>query len=290
MYYTGFADEASKDFDLQIKATKALGWKNIESRAIGDSSLAFLSDEKFDEICQKLEEADIKINCYGSGIGNWAKPINESPDSSYEEFRLAIPRMQKLGTKMVRIMSFKVTEEQRDTDWFDEVVKRMKVLAKMAEDAGVICVHENCMNWGGLSYEHTLRLMDAVQSPNFKLVFDTGNPFFSDDVRGDKPYKRQSAWEFYKAVKEHIIYVHIKDGYEDEDGKAIFTFGGDGKGDVKRIVKDLLDNGYDGGFSMEPHMAFVFHDADVKAKEEFAYNNYIEYGKRFMKLVEELKN
>jgi hypothetical protein len=41
---------------------------------------------------------------------------------------------------------------------------------------------------------------------------------------------------------------------------------------------------------MEPHMAFVFHDADVKAKEEFAYNNYIEYGKRFMKLVEELKN
>jgi hypothetical protein len=31
----------------------------------------------------------------------------------------------------------------------------------MAEDAGLLCVHENCMNWGGLSYEHTLKLLEA---------------------------------------------------------------------------------------------------------------------------------
>ena len=34
MYYTGFADEAANDLATQIKATKELGWSNIESRRI----------------------------------------------------------------------------------------------------------------------------------------------------------------------------------------------------------------------------------------------------------------
>ena len=71
--------------------------------------------------------------------------------------------------------------------------------------------------------------------------------------------------------------------------KEVYTFPGEGDGDVKRIIKDLLDNGYDGGFSMEPHMAVVFHDDSVKSESDIQYNNYIEYGKRFMKIVDEIK-
>ena len=44
MYLTGFADEAGKDIDTQIKATLELGWKNIELRAIGEKNLAFSPD------------------------------------------------------------------------------------------------------------------------------------------------------------------------------------------------------------------------------------------------------
>ena len=59
---------------------------------------------------------------------------------------------------------------------------------------------------------------------------------------------------------------------------------------MQRIVTDLLRNGYDGGFSMEPHMKNVFHESvgeDQRAQEKF--DNYVEYGRRFEKLVEEAK-
>lgn len=289
MYFTGIADEAGAELDVQLKATKELGWKFIESRKIGSSSIAFMDDREFYNVCEKLDKAKIKINCFASGIANWSKPITEAPDSSYDEMKKAIPRMHTLGIKHIRIMSFNVPKELREKDFTKEVIKRVKTLVKMAEDGGVICLHENCMNWGGLSYEHTLKLLDGIKSPAFKLVFDIGNPVFNDDVRGNAPYKKQSAWEFYSAVKGHIAHIHVKDGRV-ENGKDIFTFPGEGDADVKKIVKDLLDNGYDAGFSIEPHMVTVFHDATAgKSNADECYKNYIEYGKRFMKIVESCK-
>jgi hypothetical protein len=41
---------------------------------------------------------------------------------------------------------------------------------------------------------------------------------------------------------------------------------------------------------MEPHMSVVFHeDADESDKSKAMLDNYIEYGRRFMKLVAESK-
>ena len=44
-----------------------------------------------------------------------------------------------------------------------------------------------------------------------------------------------------------------------------YCYPGDGSGDVRAIMIDLLKTGYDGGFSIEPHVANVFHDADLPA-------------------------
>ncbi|MCF6176016.1 MAG: sugar phosphate isomerase/epimerase [Victivallaceae bacterium] len=293
MYFTGFADEAGKDFDLQLKATKELGWENIETRALLSGNLASISDEEFEQVCEKLDANGIKFNCFGSGIANWSQNITDSPEPSYEELRKAIPRMEKLGIKMVRMMSFAVPEELRpqSMDYFDEVVKRVQVLTKMAEHAGILLVHENCTNWGGLSYEHTLKLLDKVNSPNFKLVFDTGNPVLHKDYRGDAPYSYQNAWEFYSNVKEHIVYIHIKDGIIDADDKMVYSFPGEGAGYVRKILTDAFKNGYDGGISIEPHMAFVFHDSSQNKDQadELAYQNYVEYGHKMMILVDSIK-
>ena len=44
-----------------------------------------------------------------------------------------------------------------------------------------------------------------------------------------------------------------------------------------------------GGFSMEPHLAVVYHDASIQTPEAIKYANYVEYGRRFMKLLDEVK-
>lgn len=290
MYFTGFADEASGNIDTQIKVTKELGWSNIESRALFGKNLGSISDAEFEQLQEKLAAAGVSINCYGSAVANWANPITESPEKSYTEMRNALPRMQKLGTKMIRIMSFAVPQELKATAWEleEEVIKRLQVIVKMAEDAGVICVHENCMNWGGLSYEHTLRLCERLgSSPAFRLVFDTGNPVFNDDY-SKSPLRKQSSWEFYRNVRDYVVYIHIKDG-KMIDGNMKFMFGGEGDGDVRRILTDAFSRGYDGGISIEPHMNKVFHDPNGEVNERLCCENYVEYGRCMEALVADIK-
>jgi sugar phosphate isomerase/epimerase len=288
MYLTGFADEAAAGLDRQIEATLELGWLDIESRNINGRNITDISDDEFEDVCAKLGEAGVRINCFGSAVANWGKKIDEPFDSSLAETRRAIPRMQRLGTRMIRIMSFAVLPDRQPDDQMEEErFRRLRELQRMFTDAGITPVHENCMNYGGMGWPYTLKLLDNV--PGLKLVFDTGNPVFSDDRSKPLPYPKQSAWEFYSHVKEHIAYVHIKDGVWDAaEKKPVFTFAGDGDGDVRRIVKDLLDSGYDGGFSMEPHLAVVHHDPTLTAAEDIRYANYVEYGRRFMRLLAEL--
>ena len=284
MFYTGFADEAANDLDLQLNALELLGWHHLEARNLFNGNLASISDEEFEILQEKLQEKNISINCFGSSIGNSGNSILASPESSYEEMRKAIPRMQKLGIKMVRMMSFGIPKEEKESameKYLDEVVKRVKVLCNMAEEAGILCAHENCVNFGGLSAEHTLRILEKVDSPALKLIMDTGNPVFSDDMSKPFPRPKQSSWEFYSKVKEFVVYIHIKDAVMDGE-KIIYTFPFEGHGDVEKIVKDMLKNGYNGGFSIEPHL---FHRLDKSIPEEerqkMAFDLFIEYGKRF---------
>jgi sugar phosphate isomerase/epimerase len=295
MYYTGFADEAGDSIDVQIKATRELGWLFIESRSVDGVNLTNITDEKFDQVCEKLAAADVRINCLGSAVANWSRDPRREEDfeHSVEELRRAIPRMQRLGAKMIRGMSFAVVQDgEPDSPELEAIIfDKVRHLVRMCEEAGILYLHENCMNYGGLSHEHTLRLLDNVRSPHLKLVFDTGNPVFTDRRLGRKPYRKQSSWEFYAHVREWIHYVHIKDGRYIRESDGIFpeveyTFPGEGDGDVARIVRDLLQTGYDGGFSIEPHLAVVYHDDSTQPADEVRYSNYVEYGRRFMRLVE----
>ena len=301
MFLTGFADEAGSSIDIQIKATKELGWKYIEARSIGSKNLSTLDEAEFEELCTKLNDNKIAINCYGSGIANWG--MDPRSDEDFEKSKKllydAIPRMHKLNIKMLRGMSFKTpTDIAPDAPELEKVIfAKVNELVKICEDNGIMYGHENCMNYGGLSYLHTLKLIDNIKSKAFTLIFDTGNPVFNYRRIGNPPYALQSSWEFYHYVKEFISYVHIKDGtavpLEDNVTRPAckYCWAGDGSGDVRPILIDLLKNGYDGGFSMEPHVAAVFHDASENSTdlEEVKYSSYVEYGRRFEKMLNEIK-
>lgn len=302
MFLTGFADEAGADIDVQIKATRELGWKYIETRNINGKNLSTLSNAEFDSLCEKLDNNGVAFNCYGSSIANWGMDARSDEDFENSKKMLfdAIPRMHKLNIKLLRGMSFKMAvDEEPDNPELEKIIfAKVNELVKICEDNGIIYGHENCMNYGGLSHLHTLKLLDNIKSKAFTLIYDTGNPVFNYRRIGSFPYALQSSWEFYYNVKEFISYVHIKDGtaVPTEDGKTRpackYSWAGDGNGDVRAILIDLLKNGYDGGFSMEPHVAAVFHDAaeNTTDLEEIKYSSYVEYGRRFEKMLNEIKN
>ena len=299
MYYTGFADEAADSIDKQIEVTKELGWEYIESRSIDGTNITDISDQKFEEIATKLNEAGIKINCFGSAVANWGKDPREEESfkKSREELKKAIPRMKKLGTKMIRGMSYGIPKDlsPSNPELEAKIIGDIKEMVRICEEAGITYLHENCMNYYSQSYEHMDKLLTEIDSPNFKIVFDTANPLMADNRSGKAPYEKQNSWEAYQHLKEEIAYVHIKDGIFVRETEGIFpemnySYPGEGRGEVKRIIKDLLQNGYDGGFSIEPHMGAVYHDRDSQSEADARYRTYLEYGKRFMELMKEIKS
>ena len=273
MFISGIADEAGLDIDTQIHAHRELGFKHIEIRCVDGQNFTNLSDQQFAQCLEKLDQAGLQVSCFASALCNWARKITNPFEVDTAELDRAIPRMHRLNTPFIRIMSYPNDALSQD-DWKRQVVDRIKELARMAADGGIVLVHENCDGWAGQSAQHSLDLLDAVDSPALKLVYDTGNPVWHD----------QDAWDFYSQVVDHIVYVHIKDAVKTAD-QVKATFPGEGTAQVERVLTDLLARGYDSGFSIEPHIAAIIHEGKRSDPEE-TYNVYLEYGRRAMALIE----
>lgn len=293
---TGIADEAGAPLEIQIKAHQELGWDSIESRVIEvdgvKGNLHEVPEATFEKACEILAEANMSVSGFGSIIANWAHKIEDDFSITEAEIARAIPRMHKLGTKLIRIMSYAVCKDadgkDLDEQYADERIKRISEIKKRFDDAGLTVIHENCMNWGGMSKTYVQKLNDAV--PGLKWVFDTGNPVIIEDR--DRPGERQDSWEMYEAIKPHIAHIHIKDAiYNPEKKDGDYKFPGEGDGQVEKICADLLASGYEGHISIEPHVAVVFHGAGAadnlspedKAREQ--YDSYVKYGKQMEALL-----
>jgi sugar phosphate isomerase/epimerase len=291
MILTGISDEAGPSIDAQINATRELGWKHIEARAVevpgfAKANLHDIPDAAFDQVVRKLEDTGIGVYCFGSTICNWAKKVEDPFDLTLEEVRRAIPRMQRLGTKYVRIMSFKPGDD--DYTIPPECFRRVREVVNRFLDAGLQPVHENCMNYGGMSWSHALELLDKV--PGLKWVFDTANPIFNADRSKARPWPKQDPWEFWTHVRDHTVHIHVKDAtWNPAKNDADYNWPGEGQGRVRDILKDAFARGYDAGISIEPHLAVVFHDASVQASEKAMRDSYIEYGRRLEALIGEVK-
>lgn len=280
MFYSGIADEAGQDIESQIRAHRELGWGHIELRQVEGENFTAVSDEVFESVRAQLAAAEIQVSCFSSAIANWARPITCDRQIDIDDLERAIPRMHALGTPFIRVMSYPNDPDApvSESDWRNEAIARMKVLAKRAEDGGVTLVHENCSGWGGLSAENSNILLGEVDSPALKAVFDTGNPVTYE----------QDAWAYYRAVESDIAYVHIKDARRTEEGD-VYTFCGEGEGCVRAILADLLAKGYEGGVSIEPHLAAIIHTGQTDPDPRALYDSYTEYGRRLMGIVEELR-
>ncbi len=289
MILTGITDEAGALIDTQIKAVKELGWNTIEARSVEvegfpKANLHDIADEAFDVVEEKLKNGGVGVYCFGSTIANWGKKIDDPFDLS--EVERAIPRMQRLGSQYVRIMSYAVREGEDQLE--EERFHRLREITKRFLDAGITPVHENCMNYGGMSWQHALKLLENV--PGLKWVFDTANPVFNDDRSKPEPMPKQDPWEFWTHLKEHTAHIHVKDAiWDNSKNDADYTLPGKGDGAVRRILSDALESGYDAGISIEPHLAVVFHDDSVKASDEEIYQSFIGYGKALMELLDDIQ-
>ena len=291
MILTGIGDEAGNRLDSQIQATRELGWQHLEARNLElpgfpKANLHDLPDSAFDLAVDRLNAAGVRVYCFGSTVMNWAKRVADPFDLTLAEVARCVPRMQRLGTRFIRIMSFKPGDDEHRIP--TQVFARVREVTQRFLDAGLQPVHENCMNHGGMSWQHALELLDKC--PGLKWLFDTANPVFNPDRSKAKPWPRQDAWEFWEHVRDHVAHIHIKDArWNPAKNDADYTWPGEGDGRVRDILKDAFARGYDAGISIEPHMVVVYHDAGATPDEAAQRANYVEYGRRLESLITEVK-
>ena len=100
-------------------------------------------------------------------------------------------------------------------------------------------------------------------------------------------YPWQDAWQFYQAVREHIIHIHIKDCRNplDDGEEPEYVFPGEGQAYIPAIIDDLKKSDYQGFIAIEPHVATVFHAKADDVDWNQCYNSYIKYGRALESLI-----
>lgn len=247
--FAGIGDEAGVGLPDQIGSLARLGWTAIELRTVDGLAVGDLDDAAFGRLVETLQAYRCEVVGVASRIGNWSRPITGDFREDLRELEVLERRCPELGTRNVRVMSYPnagLTEQE----WGRRAVERMRRLAGRAERAGLVLVHENCSGWAGAHAKRMLALLEAVDSPALRLLFDTGNGVAY----------RYDAYELLNEIVEHVTHVHIKDATGSAE-QPVYTLPGTGRARVAECLRLLLDRGYVGWWSIEPHLAVQPHQA-----------------------------
>ena len=277
--FTGFADEAERTLDGQISTLQEVGWNAIELRLIDGKNVCDLTDDEWKRNWERLQAKDISIVGFGGQIANWARPITSDFQADLDELKRVAPRMRDAGTKFLRIMSYPNSDQNplSQADWKAETVRRLKELARIAGDEGVILGHENCSGYGETATGY-LELVEAVDHPALQLIFDTGNNSLHDN-------DTDVTWDFYERCRDQITHVHIKCAKPGPDGGDYVTCHVDEDPVQKRILEDLNATGYNGWLSIEPHIKAAIHAGQDVDESGDGRRVWVDFAKRLESMV-----
>lgn len=238
---SGFSDEISPDFETQCTVMSSLGLGYLEFRSAWGVNILALDDDQ-------LAKAKDILSAHGLGVSSIGSPIGKI--SIGEDFEPHLARMRHAGevaryfdAPYVRIFSFFIPAGSDPDTHRDEVLLRMRELAKVAEDADVILLHENEKEIYGDIPRRCVDIVESVGSPHLKVAWDAAN-FVQVGVL---PFT-----DGYELLRPYLEYVQIKD--------AMLTTGevvtaGHGDGEVVETIRTLRRDGFDGFFSLEPHLS-----------------------------------
>jgi len=238
---SGFADEISPDLTEQCEVASGLGLKYIEVRSAWDVNILDLSPDQLATMKKTLSTYGIRVSSIGSPIGKIF--IDEDFGPHLERMRHAAEVAHELDAPYIRIFSFFIRPGEDPAGHRAEVIDRMRALVRVAEEADLILLHENEKEIYGDVPARCLDLIRSVGSPYLKLAWDPAN-FVQVGVR---PYA-----DGYAKLRPHLEYVQIKDALA-ADGTVVPA--GQGDGEVAATIRALRHDGFDGFFSLEPHLA-----------------------------------
>ncbi|MEU2631276.1 sugar phosphate isomerase/epimerase family protein [Kitasatospora sp. NPDC007106] len=272
--FAGIGDEAAADLTGQLAALARLGWHHLELRTVDGQWIADLPEDAVRRIADRVAERGVRVVGAASRIGNWAGTVADPFDRDLDELTALGPRCAALGTRFVRVMSYP-NAGLPEPEWRRLVLQRMRALTELADGLGLVLLHENCSGWAGGSAERMLDLVTTVDSPALRLLLDTGNgvPYGYDSHR------------MLLEVADHVAHVHVKDAVGGAD-RTRYVPPGEGTARVADTLRLLLDRGWSGAWSLEPHLQVRPHEG-LTAADGAADSGFVRAGRALARLVEQ---
>ncbi|WP_436853848.1 sugar phosphate isomerase/epimerase family protein [Staphylococcus caeli] len=239
---SGFSDEISSDLETQLQKVTELGMQYISLRGIdGDNIGKYSVDRIKKDVIPKLNKWGVSISSIGSPVGK----IHVEDDTAFEEQLHTLQTLceiaNELSCKYIRIFSFYIPQDQEFDNYASVVISKLKQFASIAEQNDVILLHENEKDIFGDIARRCNTILNEVGSSHFRAIFD-----FANFVQCG-----EDTQACYDLLADHIEYIHIKDAvYKDN----INVVCGTGDGQIPSILKQILDKGYKGFLTLEPHL------------------------------------
>ena len=252
---SGFVDEISADFTEQCRVASGLGLKYVELRSAWGVNILDLDAAQRAVMRDTLAAHGLAVSSIGSPIGKIF--IDEPFPPHLDRMRHAAEVAKEFDAPYIRIFSFFLRPGADPAAHRDEVIDRMRALARIAEDADLIVLHENEKEIYGDVPSRCLDIVRSVGSPHLRLAWDPAN-FVQVGVR---PYT-----DGYAVLRPYVEYIQIKDALA-ADGSVVTA--GNGDGEVARTMRALSHDGFDGFFSLEPHLSTASATGGFSGPEHF---------------------
>ena len=253
-------DEIDTDLAHALDVMLEYGVRGAELRNLWDKNIADAPPEYWQRAKALLDARDMhvvglaspfyKCDLPGVSVEGEAGPLHSATARGLGEqialLEHCFDAARFFGTNMVRVFSFwkrgTLTPEIEE-----QIVDAFAEPAEMAARAGMVLGLENehaCYLGTGAQ---TARVLEEINSPHVRAIWDPGNAFMD----GEQPFPTG-----YEAIKDFVVHVHIKDAHVPTGSLTPeWARVGAGQIDYKGQFAALKASGYAGYVSLETHWA-----------------------------------
>jgi sugar phosphate isomerase/epimerase len=236
---SAFADEISPDPQEQVDVLDRCGVRHLELRSVQKTNVLDLTDLQVREFKSLLDRRGFRLSAIGSPIGKVR--IDQPFEPHLKRFERALELCKVFDAPRVRVFSYYRPEGGPVWDaWRPEVLARLGEKIRRAERAGVVLLHENEHNIYGDEPARVVDLMQSLDSPHIRAVYDAANYVFC----GFDP------WDGWRRTKAWTAHFHIKDWVAGEKHGCL---AGEGQGRLPEVMAEVAAS-YDGFATLEPHL------------------------------------
>jgi len=269
-----FVDDISQDLDHSLDVVQELGVDWVEIRSAWGKNLVDQDDELVGEIAGRIHDRGLRVPSVSApifksrlqGQGEASTHMFHARERDALQEQLALigkaARIARLfNTNLVRCFSFWRLGDDPSPYWTD-IRDALMQAASMATREKVVLVMENDFECNLGSGILAARMLEDVDSPCLRLLWDPGNAFFVGETAYPDGYQRS----------KHLIgHVHVKDAALDpQTGQPRWVALGSGQIDLMGQLRALQADGYAGVVSMENHFTPQGGDQEAGVRQSFA--------------------